>query len=522
MKPSCRFAAAALLSIPLWAGCDGCSRRETSTGPATGSDSDATWDEDLFGFAVVSLGRADEFGPEAMFGQVVGRLGQWMRTQKASAEWKPDAMVGTLPDAQAKSWPMASLGALEFTVPDGDALREAIWLRDLSAWVAGKSANDLDRVGRLFDWTVRNIMVSGGDSLVQMPWETLLFGRGTAIDRAWVFALLCQHQGFDAAVLTATGPGESKEPWAVGVRIDKDVYLFDPVLGLPIAAPGGIRRKPNGALDLKPATLEQAAADKSVLSSFRARPEEAARTAALIVASPTSLSRRMKIIESRLPGRDKVTLTTAASAQAERWKGCARIAEAKLWPAPFEAFAKRYQPTEAQAEPRKAAMRAFTLADFELWKGRVRHLKGRFFDEEESAVGAYQKMRQARVDIAVIDRQLMDYYVKTIHQTNPSWSKEQLEAAARERVNADMGFIVRASMDATYWLGLISMENGEWTEAIGYFDRRLVASFPKTPWRPGARYNLGRCYEAQGEIAKAIAELKASGNPLRAEWLERK
>ena len=63
--------------------------------------------------------------------------------------------------------------------------------------------DDLERAKNLFDWTVRNIQLEPDDPnrIPQFPWETLLFGRGTATERAWVFILLLRQLDIDAAVL---------------------------------------------------------------------------------------------------------------------------------------------------------------------------------------------------------------------------------------------------------------------------------------------------------------------------------
>ena len=68
-------------------------------------------------------------------------------------------------------------------------IQEAIWLRDISRWAHGDGFDDVSRATALFDWTVRNIQLEADeDSMPRRPWQTLLFGRGTAEQRAWVFA----------------------------------------------------------------------------------------------------------------------------------------------------------------------------------------------------------------------------------------------------------------------------------------------------------------------------------------------
>ena len=197
---------------------------------------------------------------------------------EAPADWTLDPLLAALPEEIQDLPAIKSLDKLEFASFDGLALQEAIWLRDLSNWARGKQLDDLSRAKRLFDWTVRNIQLEPGfyqpgmfenDRVSQMPWETLLFGEGTAMDRAWIFLLLARQQGLDAAMLGLGDPidpaGNPPHPWLMAVLIEGKLYLFDPVAGLPIPAAGGVRLDAQGQLDIQPATLAEVVADPSLL-----------------------------------------------------------------------------------------------------------------------------------------------------------------------------------------------------------------------------------------------------------------
>ena len=213
----------------------------------------------------------------------------------------------------------------------------------------------------LFDWTVRNMQLDEDrpDRIPQFPWETLLFGHGTPVERAWVFILLLRQADIDAAVIALDGnveKGAGKDaakaekksakskkttesaprPWCVGVRIEKNVYLFDPLLGLPIPAPGrdagttmALRssrpRWPKCAADDK--LLRRMEVNESWPDSVKA--SDLSRVTALLEASPAALSERMKRLESGLTGEQKLALTTSPTASAEHWKAAAGIAAAQ-------------------------------------------------------------------------------------------------------------------------------------------------------------------------------------------------
>ena len=58
--------------------------------------------------------------------------------------------------------------------------------------------------------------------------------------------------------------------------------------------------------------------------------------------------------------------------------------------------------------------------------------------------------------------------------------------------------MVRTKQNASYWLGLIAFDAGDYRIASDYFEIRSLATDPGSIWAPGARYNLGRCEEAIG------------------------
>ena len=57
--------------------------------------------------------------------------------------------------------------------------------------------------------------------------------------------------------------------------------------------------------------------------------------------------------------------------------------------------------------------------------------------------------------------------------------------------------MVRTKQNASFWLGLIAFDRGEFHVAVDYFDQRVLSAFPDSIWTSAARYNLGRSYEAQ-------------------------
>jgi hypothetical protein len=284
--------------------------------------------------------------------QIVDRLNQWVRKQQPP-EWRQDPLFDQLPEP-LKKLPLADgLDKLEIGTFDGYYLLEAVYLRDAALAARGKSIDSRQRASRLFDWVVRNIQLEADskEHIPRFPWETLFFGRGTAWERAWVFVLLARQEGLDAVVLgiAPTEASQSPKPWCVAVRVDGKAYLFDPLWGLPIPGPNGVRKGEGGRLEITPAALDELAADESLLKRMNTdadHPYPVAQTdlknvVALVEGSPTALSRRMKVVESRLQGKQKMVLTASATEQADRWKGTPGVSGAKLWLLPYETIRQR-------------------------------------------------------------------------------------------------------------------------------------------------------------------------------------
>jgi len=463
-----------------------------------------------------------------MLRQVLDRLNQWIRTQRPPADWRPDPMLAELPESLAELPQVKDLAGAELTRFDAFALREAVWLRDVGLWARGDILDDLERAKSLFDWTIRNIQIEPNyeNRVPLFPWESLWFGRGNVTERAWVFILLARQLGIDAAMLAVPGSeapenrsggpepsaespgaaksGETLRQWCVAVRIEGELYLFEPLLGIPIPAPGGVRLDSKGQLTIQPATLAQVLADDGVLRQldldaarpYGAKASELHGLTALLEASPYYLARRMKMIESRLTGARKMVLTTDPSASAERWKSAKGLAEVRLWLHPYRTLERRsnLQPREIQA--RLAALLPFYAAkSAALQRGRVLHIKGRFTGDE-GATAFYQNARPSAAELALSS------------------------AEAIEKM-----FFQRGKEDALYWSGLIAYERKKYDVAVDFLLRTLQNG-SNAPWIVGAQYNLGRALEARDDPTGAIRCYEGNsaspgyhGDLLRAKWL---
>ena len=333
-----------------------------SVSAAVSVDNDQTqYRKELLQSVLSLLNSTEEYDDEAQLSQlIVERLNQWRRTTQPAGEEKVDStnsaekaaetpidpLIDTLPKELADTRWLRRLNSESYDPTyDGNFLREATMLRDVWRHIKSDKIDDLSVAEAIFDWTVRNIQLEPqptGESTaaekwlaLHLPLDTVFLGRGTPLQRAWVFMLLARQAGLDVVLLATPDPRspETLRPWVTALVSGDQLYLFDFTYGLPIPGPGG-----KGI-----ATLSQTAADDSILRQMdipgdRVYPKKAAdieKVTSLIEASPGYLSRRMKLFESQLSGNDSTVLSTSPSALAAKLHDIKHIADVKLWAMPY-------------------------------------------------------------------------------------------------------------------------------------------------------------------------------------------
>ena len=452
-----------------------------------------------------------EYSPETpSLEQLLDRLRSWALGQQKQAgdDWSLADLLRDLPEAQRNI--LAKYQPREKGFLDSDAryLQEAVWLRDVANRVVRGALTDADRVGRLFDWTMRNIQLAD-DALDAEPlnivgpvtekslqdierddaatpepcWKILLYGRGAAEQRAWVFCLLARQIGVEVVQLAIPNDAGELRPWVAGALIDGDLFLFDCRLESPIPGPDG-----EGV-----AALSQVLAEPSLLrgldlpsTSYDIHEEDIAEITAWVEASPEYASRRMHVLQSNLAGDQRMIVAGDADAAAEKLRKVPGVKTVAPWSLPYRTRELLQDLSEPQR--RRTAMRyqGFVATPQPLfWKARVLHIQGDFQSEGagESAIVYYLDSRPSNRQLALA-------------QPQPS----QL-------------YLLRAmKLNASFWLGLIQMEEERWESAVDYFTNHVITQLPDGPLASAAWLRLGESYEQLGETEKAIdAYAKASG-----------
>jgi hypothetical protein len=469
--------------------------------------------------------------------QIVERLNQWIRQAEPKVDWTADPLLSTLdPELSGddRLAPLISPVALAEPViqpHEGRLIQEAVWLRDISRWAQGESFDSVARATKLFDWTVRNIQLDADDAAAPLrPWQAVANGRGTAKQRAWVFALLCRQQGLDVVILSvpdtaraaSTSPSESTAAgtandsptksrfWVAALVSDGELYLFDPRLGLPIPGKDG-----KGV-----ATLREVQLDASLLrqldvdgAPYPVSADQLQQATVGIVADPFDLSRRARAIESKLSGDDRLSLTTSPTALAEKLKSVHEVSAPALWDMPFRTLRDQLRVGPAQRREMAETFEPFAWRPT-LWKARMLHFQGR----RRSDIDTQEKDSDEIVDD---HNQAIRLYTSKVVRP-PDRAISELQSGAKQKI------YVVAKANASYWVALLLFDDGNYPLAENWLLNPQLAASADETWSNGTRYNLARTYEAEGKNDEAIAlyekdtSPQRDGNRLRAKWLKSK
>jgi hypothetical protein len=132
-----------------------------------------------------------------------------------------------------------------------DAAHDALEVKGVRGKAGGPAIREkpLDQAARAFFWVMREVRLRPAEGEADPPSYVVRRGWGTALERALIFLALLEQLGDPSApesellgfLLEVPDKSGTMRLWACGVMAGdgKDVYLFDPSLGLPLPGPNG-------------------------------------------------------------------------------------------------------------------------------------------------------------------------------------------------------------------------------------------------------------------------------------------
>jgi hypothetical protein len=499
------------------------------------------------------------------------QLNTWSKSVASPPEWNPSGLLESL-SATLRTIDFAErTNKLEFAEPECEYMLQCQIMRQISQWVLDRPYRDrlfkdwlvtqkaslpsdegarLETVLKLFDWSICNVALEGNPEDVerlitnpdaplndsapvyrQLPWQTVMFARGDAWERARVFTQLCFSQGIDSVVLSlpsVTGATENSalRLWCVGVPIGTEIYLFEPRWGLPIPNPNG----PGIA------TLAQTKSDPNVLRraklpgrfGYPVEQKDLANVVALVDAEPFAVGRAMYTLERSLTGDSRQRLSLDGDAFEKRLLAIDPKLQVRLWNAPWLAHVYNMA-----VRKRLDDMSPFSMAymerlgifitDTPISRARMLHFKGQF-ESTINAAGALRTYMDFRVDEETL-RELM--YDRELQRNfgvvkRPNEPMESFQG----RLQMAQNFFRRSKFDIGIFLAMANMDLNKPETAIDWLTKRLLDVKGTDRWHAHAHYLLGRNFETLEDTASAIEQYKfeatpqAAGNRIRIRRLE--
>jgi hypothetical protein len=393
----------------------------------------------------------------------------------------------------------------KFTIRDARHIEDCMLYRAVANRVAGEG-DDLTRVRRIFDWTVRNVLLIPAESLAgnglrqaqARPADVLFRGMATEpggrwSERGWLFMALCRQIGIDVGLLTyttrasvlATPAAAASRPasvWICAAVVGNKAYLFDQRLGVEIPGPDG-----SGV-----ATLEEAITDPIVLGrldlpglySYGVTSAELAdstsKIGVLIDSSQGYLAPKMRLLQGQLRGEHRTMLFRDPLEQARNFARAIgpRIGSVTLWDLPIRVEDSLFN---------DAKFVAATQMSLQFFEGKLPLL--------------YARTAQLRGDLV----EATNKYVEMRKAENAVMKDPQKTPIPAE---------IQRALDfyATYFLAQCQMDQGRPKQAEDLYRMMIEMSPDPGPGRYyfymlrwGALSNLARICEAKGDRAGAIA-----------------
>jgi hypothetical protein len=195
-----------------------------------------------------------------------------------------------------------------FTQLDAYYIDYCLMLRDAAYSLGVAGQPPLERAKSVFGWVIRQIQLREPSRPIPMlPTEFVLRrGWGTSLERALAFLAMLQQVEVPGCMLAyreaAADPRLTY--WIPGALIDREIYLFDTRMGIPLPAPEGDGIASLRQVRTHPKPFASLALDEK--HSYDVTAEQAQRAEILLTLPLSALAPRMKLLDTALAGRQKL------------------------------------------------------------------------------------------------------------------------------------------------------------------------------------------------------------------------
>ena len=477
----------------------GCGRVSDSQINRGGNKHDPTPGNDLLN-AAVSMMQPDRLGINAQPQQAAGLLNQWRSTQleltnvKRLSEPLPEETRSFL-ETHLPGEAVARAERDDYTIDDAKHVRTSRLMKTIVDHVAKGVDGELSRAQVVFEYVTRNVgLVSEDEALPLMPYEILVFGQGTAADRAWVFAELLRQLNQDAVIVRPDSSDPAAQ-WFVAAVAHGKLHLFDPLRSAAVPRGNGDESIPATLSDLSdPAVWRALTGDANDNSST-----ETLKTIRIEVIGTSALwAPRHARLESVLTGSDSVVIYQKLTGP----KGDSSAILNRVSKAKTANGGKIDLGAWSHSESRLAEYQTAGSLD-EYWKPFLAPLQIAVDPESGEAIIGNPTRGQLKTRtqqlLGQFDLAIPDYSrIRLFHTNMPS------------AVSSDVRDMhANAAEDAYFWSGVCQMEQEKPADAANKFGRYIEETEQFTNSRHGdhARILMGRCLTQIGHYKDALAAI---------------
>jgi hypothetical protein len=216
---------------------------------------------------------------------------------------------------------LAEVKSSTFTLLDAYHLDLCLLLHDAAVFLKAEQLKPLDRATVGFAWVMRQVSLVEKPGVALPPQFVLRRGWGNSQERSLVFLAMLDQLGVDGCMVIVPGDARgqgSTRYWIPGALVDKEIYLFDTRLGIPLPGPKGQGIATLAQVGTQPELLRSLTVDEHF--PYDVTPEQAQRAQAYAACFLAALAPRMRYLQQALGTGDPVRLGVDPEALLHRFE----------------------------------------------------------------------------------------------------------------------------------------------------------------------------------------------------------